>query len=350
MSPLVRSLVRSLARAGARAGAIGALSLGFALSAEDNGGTVYLTFDNDFIANSDDGYTNGFQLGYVSPARASFSDGPVPTGFGRWLDQLPPFSGEERQRFLAYSLAQRMFTPQDIDRTEVIEDDLPYTGLLVLSGTIAAQSRTHLDAFTVTLGITGEASLAEPAQRVIHRTLGNQEPQGWEHQIESEPLLNLLYEHRWRVWDYQAGVTNGDVILSGSAAVGNLMTMATSGVGVRWGHNVPDDFFVPPPFFGEETVGALPYDGRRKGTMAVYLAASVDAAAFANLIYLDGNTFSDSHSVAHDHWYMRAHIGVHVHAGRMALAVSLVHATLPWDRPDGATWETYGRISLGWRL
>lgn len=330
--------------------ALGALSVGLASAADGIGGTVYLTFDNDFIAGSDDGYTNGFQIGYVSPARASFSDAPVPARLGRWLDQVPPFSGAERQRFVAYSLAQRMFTPQDIDSTEVIEDDLPYTGLLVLSGTIAAQNRTHLDAFTVTLGVTGEASLAEPTQRIIHRTLGSQEPHGWENQIESEPLLNLLYEHRWRVWDYQTGATNGDVILSGSGAAGNLMTMATAGVGVRWGHNVPDDFFVPPPFFGEETVGALPYDAQGHGRFAVYLAASVDAAAFANLIYLDGNTFSDSHSVDHDHWYMRAHFGVHVHAGRMALAVSLVHATLPWDRPDGDTWETYGRISLGWRL
>jgi len=327
-----------------------ALSVGLALTAGESGGTLYLTFDNDFIAGSDDGYTNGFQLGYVSPARASFADGPVPTGFGHWLDGLPQFNDPARQRFIAYSLAQRMFTPQDISREDVVEDDLPYTGLLVLSGTVAAQSRNHLDAFTVTAGVAGEASLAEPVQRFIHHTMGNAEPQGWDHQIDNEPLLNLQYEHRWRAWDNRAGSTNGDVILSCSAAAGNLMTMVTSGIGVRWGHNVPDDFFVPPPFFGEETVGALPYDPQRNGTVAVYLAASVDAAAFANLIYLDGNTFSDSHEVDHDHWYARAHVGIHVHAGCMALAVSIVRATLPWERPDGATWETYGRISVGWRL
>lgn len=338
MSPL-RHIVAALA-----------VSAGLALSAGESGGTVYLTFDNDFIAGSDDGYTSGFQIGYVSPARASFADGPVPTGFGRSLDDVPLFTGAERQRFIAYSLAQRMFTPQDIQRTDVVEEDLPYTGLLVLSGTAAAQSRTHLDAFTVTIGVAGEASLAEPAQRVFHHALGNNEPRGWDHQLDNEPLLNLQYEHRWRAWDYHAGGTNGDIILSGSAAAGNLMSMATGGLGLRWGHNVPDDFFVPPPFFGEETVGALPYDPLRRGTVAVYLAASVDAAAFANLIYLDGNTFRDSHDVDHDHWYLRAHVGVHVHMGRLALAVSIVRATLPWDRPDGAAWETYGRISLGWRL
>lgn len=327
-----------------------ALSAGLALIAGESGGTLYVTFDNDFIANSDDGYTNGFQLGYVSPARASFSDGPVTSGFGHWLDGLPPFDDPARQRFIAYSLAQRMFTPQDISRKDVVEDDVPYTGLLVLIGTIAAQSHNHLDTFTITAGVAGEASLAERTQRVIHNTLSSQEAQGWEHQIDNEPLLNLQYEHRWRAWDYRSGHTNGDIILSGSGAAGNLMTMATAAVGLRWGHNVPDDFFVPPPFFGEETVGALPYDPQRSGAVAVYLAASVDAAAFANLLYLDGNTFSDSHSVAHDRWYARGHIGIHVHAGRMAFAVSIVRATLPWDRPDGATWETYGRISLGWRL
>jgi hypothetical protein len=243
-----------------------------------------------------------------------------------------------------------MFTPQDIEREEVVEDDLPYTGLLALSGTVAAQSREHLDAFTLTLGVVGEPALGEPTQRHLHHIMGNTEPQGWDNQLDTEVLLNLQYEHRWRACDFQAGPTDGDLIVSGSVSAGNLMTMATSSVGMRWGHNVPADFFVPPPFFGEETVGALPYDPRRIGTVAVYLAASVDAAVFANLIYLDGNTFSDSHSVEHDHWYLRGHLGLHVEFGRFACAVSVVRATLPWDRPDGASWETYGRISLGWRL
>ncbi len=341
---MARIMVHSLALAAV------VWSAGLALCAAESGSTVYLTFDNDFIADSDDGYTSGFQLGYVSPAKDSFSAGPVPAGFGRWLDGVPPLDADDRQRFLSYSLAQRIFTPQDTKSSEVVEGDLPYTGLLVLSGTVAAQSSHHLDAYTLTVGVTGEASLAEASQRSSHHVLGHNDPQGWDHQLDFEPLLNLLYEHRWRVWDGRTTHTNGDLIVSGSAAAGNMMTMVTSGVGVRWGHNVPDDFFVPPPFFGEETVGALPYDPRRSGTMAVYLSFSVDVAAFANLIYLDGNTFSDSHEVDHDHWYARAHLGLHVHVWRTAFAVSIVHATLPWDRPDGDTTETYGRFSLGWRL
>ena len=327
------------------------LSASLALSAGESGGTLYLTFDNDFVAGSDDGYTSGFQLGYVSPGSTSFGDAPlIPDGFGRWLDGVGPFAAPERQRFVAYSFAQRMFTPQDIGREDVVEDDLPYTGLMALSGTVAGQSREHLDAFTITLGVAGEAALGKPTQRHLHHMMGNSEPKGWDNQLETEPLLNVQYEHRWRAVAFQQGPTNGDLILSGSGAAGNMMSIATGSVGLRWGHNVPDDFFVPPPFFGEETVGALPYDARRRGTVAVYVAASVDAAAFANLIYLDGNTFNDSHSVDHDHWYLRGHLGLHVEAGRFAFAVSLVRATLPWDRPDGESWETYGRISLGFRL
>lgn len=327
------------------------LSTGLVRSEEAGGGTLYLTFDNDFVAGSDDGYTSGFQLGYVSAGHASFAAAPlVPDGVGRWLDGVGPFAYPERQRFVAYSLAQRMFTPRDIEREDVVEDDLPYTGLLALSGTVAAQSRAHLDAATVTIGVVGEPALGEPTQRHLHHVMGNREPRGWDHQLDTEPLLNLQYEHRWRALAVQHGPTDGDLILSGSGALGNMMTIATGSLGVRWGHHVPDDFFVPPPFFGEETVGALPYDARRRGTLAVYLAASVDAAAFANLIYLDGNTFSDSHAVDHDHWYVRGHLGLHLEVGRFAFAVTLVRATLPWDRPDGATWETYGRISLGYRL
>lgn len=342
MFPLIRSL--------AAIAVSSVLSAGLALQASDSTGTIYLTLDNDLVAGSDDGYTNGFQVGYVSPARASFSDGPVLTSVGLWLDGLTPFAGTDRQRFVAYSLAQRMFTPQDISREDLIENDLPYTGLLVFSLTAAAQDHYHLDAVTISAGVAGEASLAKSTQGTIHHALGSDAPKGWDNQIDNEPLLNVQYEHRWRAWDYRMGGTNGDFIVSGSGAAGNIMTGASGGVGLRWGYNVPNDFFVPPPFFGEETVGALPYDSHRAGTVAVYLAASVDASGFANLIYLDGNTFHGSHSVDHDHWFARAHVGLHVHVGRTAFALSIVRASIAWERPDGATWETYGRVSVGWRL
>lgn len=239
-----------------------------------------------------------------------------------------------------------MFTPKDIRRTDRVDDDLPYTGVLVLSATAAAQDPRHLDAVTVTAGMAGPSSLTGPAQRTVHRLIGSDTPRGWRHQTHDEPLLNLAYEHRWRAHAFAHG--SGDVLANAGVQAGNLVSMTTVGIGLRWGRNVPPDHFVPPPFFGEDTIGALPW--RRSAQPSLFLAVHVDAGWFANAIHLDGNTFRDSQAVEHEDWIARAHVGVHYRRDRLAIAATLVQSSVPWQRPDDDRWEQYGRLSFGWDL
>lgn len=344
MPPMSR-IVRRCARL-----ACAAVCAAAAAAAEGLGGTIDVVLDNDLVADSDDGYTGGFHLGYVSRHRASFADGPVPSAIGHALDRLPRLGQPGRRRVIAYGLAQRIFTPEDLESEELVEDDLPYAGLLVASAVAAARDPRHLDALTISVGVVGPSSLAERVQRVAHRVTGSDEARGWRHQLHDEPLLNAQFEHRWRAAAWRGAGLNGDFIVSGSGAAGNIVTMAGGGVNARWGWSVPQDFFVPPPLFGEETVGSMPWDPAEAGRSALYLAASVDASLLANAIHLDGNTFRDSHHVDHDHWTARAHLGLHARIDRASIAVTLVHARIPWDRPNGERWETYVRVSLGWDL
>ena len=329
--------------------AVVALALTVANAQDDAGGLIYLTYDNDFIVGSDDGYSGGIHLGYVSRAADSYADTAVPEAVGHALDRLPLLNRPGRQRFVAYTLAQVTYTPEDTAREDLVEDDLPYSGLLLFSATAAAQDADHLDALTLTSGVIGPASLAEEVQRELHRASGSNQPRGWDNQLGNEPLLNAQYDHRWRIWDFASSQrTNGDAIISGSAAAGNWRTMADVGIGLRWGLNVPKDYFVPPPFFGQESVGALSLTKDR--ARVAYVALGVDAALVGNLIQYDGNTFRDSHRVDHDPWIGRAYAGLHARIGRAIMVVSFVQATVPWDRPDGARWERWGRATLGWNL
>lgn len=332
-----RPLVRAAA---ALAGAI-ALA-----SAQDGaGGIVYLAYDNDFIVGSDDGYSGGIHLGYVSPPAASFTAAPVPQAIGRALDRLPLVQGAGQRRFIAYSLAQLTYTPEDILREDLVVEDLPYSGLLLVSATAAAQDAVHFAALTLTTGVVGPASQAEAVQQELHRASGSNQARGWDNQLDNELILNAQYDHRWRAWDFASGArTSGDAIISGSAALGNWRTMATVGAGLRWGLNVPEDTFSPPPFIGQESVGAFSLGQRT----AAYLALGLDASLIGTMLHLDGNTFRDSHQVDHESWMARGYLGLHLRVNRVVMGLALAQATVPWDRPDGSRWERYGRATLGW--
>ncbi|HYE04120.1 MAG TPA: lipid A deacylase LpxR family protein [Planctomycetota bacterium] len=327
-----------------------ALACAGAGAAEDRGGTASLAYDNDFIADSDDGYSGGIHLGYVSRDVASFEDAPVPDAIGRAFARLPLVDRAGRRCFVAYGLSQLTYTPEDTASDALVVDDIPYSGLLLFSTTAAAHDATHLDAFTLIVGVVGPSSLAQEVQDGLHRATGSDLARGWDHQLADEPILDARYEHRWRAYEVAIrGRTCADAIVSGGAEVGNLATRATIGLGVRIGLDVPQDTFVPPPLHGQESVGALSRAAEAPARRwTIHLALGIDASLVGNLIQLDGNTFRDSHRVDHEHWIARGHAGLHARVGRAAVSLALVQASVPWDRPDGERWERYGRAMVGW--
>ena len=83
---------------------------------------VSLQFDNDEFGGTDRHYTGALRLGCVrSPPEVL-------------RDVLPPAPKETAitQRRSTFSLGVSVYTPDDLDRSDVIEDDQPYAGWLYL--------------------------------------------------------------------------------------------------------------------------------------------------------------------------------------------------------------------------
>ncbi len=309
-------------------------------------GTLFLSFDNDTFAKSDDDYTNGLQLGWVSGYLRDFHHGPVLSLIASGLNRLPLVNRDRRQRFVSYSLSHRMFTPSDTGTATPIPDDIPYSALLFSTMTAEAQDANGLDAFSFSAGIVGPWAGGKWLQETVHRWIGSQQPQGWDNQLHNELLLNLGYEHRWRL----AAVRlrhgwGGDIIGQGGFTAGNLITAVTLGAGLRWGWGVPDDYAIPPPFFGDETIGSRPVtmDGPKRG---VWFFALANGSLFANTIFFDGNTFGDSPSIGYDHYIARLYTGLHVAFGRLTATYGTTASTVPWDTPDHRKSQRYGRLSV----
>lgn len=310
-------------------------------------GTWFCSIDNDLFVGSDDHYSSGVQAGWVSGYLTRYGDGPTPRFILPAVESLPRINEPDRQRFVSYSISHRIFTPNDIEDPNLVPDDLPYTGLLLGSFTAGAQDAQRMDAFSLTLGVAGPWALGEDVQRFVHKIVGASRPRGWAHQIRNEPIANIAYEHRNRflTWGSRKSL-GGDLIFQGAVAGGNLLTNATLGVGARWGWRVPDDYGLPPQFFGEETIGSRPYS--TKESLGLWLFGLVNGSVFGNAIFWGGNTIKESHSTGFDPFIGRAYFGVRGRWRAWSASFGWVLTTVPWDNPDDRKVQRYGRLGISY--
>lgn len=310
-------------------------------------GSTLRTFDNDSPQRSDDQYTSGLSFSYVSDDLESFEASPLTDSVGRWLDRSFDLDDHD-QPFVIFSASQRIFTPTDLDARHPVEGDLPYSASLYGTVVAGTQDRDRLDAISLTAGLVGPLALGEQTQKAIHRWIGSAEPRGWEHQLETEPLVNFGYDHRRRLTSFgnRAGF-GGDLLGGVSASLGNLQSQVSIGTTVRYGFRTPTNFHMPTHFLAEESLGLRAYD-EPEGDGSWYLYAGAVATALGNAIYLDGNTFRGSHSVDHEDHILRSSVGLATRYRRLLVTISLESNTIPWNHPDGLDHERYARIGVSW--
>ena len=98
----------------------------------------------------------------------SFEESYLPNFLGHIFDKLPGLNPTGRTSQIGISCVQRIFTPDDFNEINLIENDLPYSGQLVFNFTLSTQSKKHLDAHTLSIGVTGLRSGAEDLQTGLH--------------------------------------------------------------------------------------------------------------------------------------------------------------------------------------
>lgn len=250
-------------------------------------GTLSLVFENDLFYDTDRHYTSGVRASWLSAA------GDTPEWVSGPARMFPLFPDEGTLR-VSYALGQNMYTPSDIKLENPPPDDHPYAGWLYGSIGLIAETGMRLDQLSLTLGIVGPASLAEPTQKFIHRQVSSPEPRGWDTQLHNEPGIVLTYQRSLRsfVAEPIAGF-DFDVTPHAGGALGNVFTYANAGATLRFGQELSLDY--GPPSIQPSLPGSgffTPSEG-----LGWYLFAGIEGRAVARNIFLDGNTFRDSRSV-----------------------------------------------------
>tara|TARA_R110002110_G_scaffold85816_2_gene223431 strand:+ start:14562 stop:15569 length:1008 start_codon:yes stop_codon:yes gene_type:complete len=313
-----------------------------AAAAQEPKDTYSVQWENDRIANTDRHYTNGFRLSWVSGARDN-----DPAWVKDVLDRIYPFASLKQGRVGA-AFGQSIFTPEDTVTSNLVTDDRPYAGWLY--GAISVHAETNrdpassatdtLDTVELNLGIVGPWALGRQVQNGVHDLINVGRSNGWGHQLDNEPGVMLVGERRWRpdAWNL-FGLEVGAIPHIGGS-VGNVMTFASAGAILRIGQNLDVDY--GPPLIRPSLSGLAAV--KERSDLAWYAFAGIQARGVAHDIFLDGNTFSSSHSVDKERIVGDAQVGVAFIYKGVRLAVTQIFRTREFKGQRRA--DHFGAISL----
>jgi lipid A 3-O-deacylase len=314
--------------------------------AHDLGYTLDIQFENDFFGGGTDRhFTHGTRVECVTRPIQWITD---------LADKLPWFSSERAKNDpkealrgrASISLGQNMYTPENTSTTSLVANDRPYAGWLYLGvGLAANQGSERYDKMELEAGMVGPASMAEQVQTFWHSSLGLPVPQGWDHQLHNEPGVVLYYEQARRLGKGRIGCgMKVDAVPHFGGALGNVYTYAAAGFTLRLGSNLDDDF--GPPRIRPSLPGSGFY--QPENGLNWYLFAGMEGRAVLRNIFLDGNTFTDSHSVDKKPLVGDLQAGFVFQWSRFRFSYTQIFRTKEFDGQDRG--DLFGSVTLSYHF
>lgn len=303
---------------------------------------VTLIVENDSLGGgTDENYTSGVRINYTN------TDVKFPEIAHR-IDRLIPTFDINRTSSIYYSFGQNIYSPRDITRKTLNPDDRPWAAFLYGTLGMVTLTDNHADEVEATLGIVGPAALGELTQKFVHKHLTDSlTPEGWSNQLENEPGVILAWQRSWPMaihgrinnnfWSVKpyAGTTLGNIHTYGDIG----FTLRLSPYDSRW----QDTPLRVRPSMPGTGIYDIPNDD-----WSWALFSGIEARAVARNIFLDGNTFSDSHSVDKEPFVADATAGASLTFKNTRLSYTLVYRTHEFETQDDP--EIFGALSLGVRF
>lgn len=305
-------------------------------------GTVSFDVENDISGGTDRHYSNGLRVTYLSPEKTCLD------GLHGFLSDTIPLLPRNSARRVGFTLGQNIYTPSNIKASSLQTKDRPYAGWAYAGVIVTAETRegdnypTELQVLEFDVGMVGPWSGAEWVQKNWHEAFGFQRPNGWDNQLKNEPGFILSYEHKWR-WGTPVRQGFGfDAAPHIGGSLGNIHTHAATGIGLRIGYNLPDDF--GPSGIRPSLPGSAFF---KQDSVGFYLFGGVEGRAVLRNIFLDGNTFKDSQDVEKIPFVGDIKFGAAVAFQTFRIAYTHTLRTPEFRHQQGG--DNYGALSVAFR-
>lgn len=313
--------------------------------ATETGGAVTVAIENDVLTGSDDAYSNGLGVTWVSNELAAYDDASVVRRWGRFWDFLPFVGDDGYATYASWTVGQEMHTPDDIRIPDPPLDDQPYAGVAYVDSVLYARSERWTHAWELKLGVTGESSGAGNTQREFHELIGADEPMGWDTQVPGEVVVNVGFTtaHLWkqgRVGDS----AQWRLVPVGNASLGTYYTGVGVGLYGEVGWNLVDALggtSLREGLSAASTVGVGPTD-----RWSVSFFGGVGGHAVAHYLPLDGTVFHDSRSVDSKPFLGNVTLGMSARHGNFVVSLSATQSTRAFDGQDKGA--EFGTLSVSW--
>ncbi len=267
--------------------------------AEDNDTYISLSVENDNFGGGTDKY-------YTSGVRATWFDADikVPPVIDVLADKIPTFDFNDKTATF-YTIGHNIYTPEDITIANQPDKDRPWAAFLY--GSVGMANITyngdkpfHVDELEFTLGVVGPEALGEQTQKFVHKHVSDSpKPRGWRNQLNFEPGFMVSWQRRVPyALSYDFNNLNARIEPNFSVTIGNIRTNASAGATAILGSSKHQD--TP-----QRVRPAIPGTGvffTEKNKLNWQIFAGAEARLVAHDIFLDGNTFSNSHSVDKKHF------------------------------------------------
>ncbi len=320
-----------------------------------------LSHENDWFIHDDRDFTSGLRLAYTTPNYRSWEQVPlVPVGLGDWFNSISFINDEWASVAAGASVQLNMYTPSDLKLNPPPATDHPYAGWLGVGMDLIRQTAERRALFEANIGLIGPYSGAEDLQQSFHTLIKSTDPQGWGHQLKTEPVLQLTYRQDWRVpglTNYNGAVkqTFGyDVLAHGVVTAGNGWDYGAVGAMGRIGYHLPLDFGPSRMRLGEISSMAYQPGGTAAGSATSYSLDSLSAyfcfggeeRAVARDISLNGNTLAKSAHVQQEPLVAECFGGWVVEYGHFRGSFLIIYETKTFrTQPQNDQWR--GALTLG---
>lgn len=322
-------------------------------AAEQDDAKIYDTFtiywENDAFAGTDRDYTNGLRFTWSTPYHLDPDGSRLPDWSRPWFKKLPGGNPGEG-RSVSLSFGHSIYTPLNTKNSELDVNDRPYGGYSYLAASFHSRSPEVKTSWEFQVGIVGPLSFAEEVQNWSHDLLGASRSEGWDHQLKNEPALEVICERHWLLAhaDDELGLSF-DAIPHLGGRLGNVSTYINLGGELRWGWQLPHNFGTCPIRAGCESNSVFSDDSPRPprpGLTSWHIFAAVDGRAVFHDIFLDGNTFADSHSVKREFLVADFMTGVALQYGITRMTYSYVFRTKEFEAQKAR--QLFGALSFSW--
>ncbi|MDF2153642.1 lipid A deacylase LpxR family protein [Vibrio sp. CAU 1672] len=191
--------------------------------------TLSFTLDNDGIFGVDQDYTNGIFFTYATGQL-------IPQAEWSWFTLSNPHqSNIDKFEFV---LGHKMWTPSDISAAEPLANDRPYAGFLHTELNYLSLTADKAVRYNLTMGATGESSLSDKAQNLVHSITGSTDPQGWDYQIDDTFAFSVGYRAFNKLMRSEERETQWEITNINDINAGNFRSDISQGVMFRWGTNL----------------------------------------------------------------------------------------------------------------